>query len=144
MLVSCHPSLPTLWQPPWVYPLLAISSQYGAQQETVGHFSSLSKCPVTVRNCFREGIAKPQWRIHKVAIPGPILFLKGKRQQQKRKVPFFFFFADFLLLSRIPQGMCAVDSAVVAVLRAPNQGRAFNSLGHSEHRGPGGFRDMKH
>lgn len=70
-------------------------------------------------------------------------FKKGKGSSKKGRY-LFFFPPDFILLSRIPQGMCDVDSAVVAVLRALNQGRAFNSLGHSEHRGPGGFRDMKH
>lgn len=70
--------------------------------------------------------------------------LKREKAAAKKEGTFFFFPPDFILLSRIPQGMCDVDSAVVAVLRALNQGRAFNSLGHSEHRGPGGFRDMKH
>lgn len=60
MPVSCCPSLPTRWQPPWVYPLLRTGSERGAQRQTVGHFSSLPKCLITLRNGFREGTSKTE------------------------------------------------------------------------------------
>lgn len=56
-------------------------------------------------------------------------FILKREKAAAKKEGTFFFFADFLLLSRIPQGMCAMDSAVAAVLHAPNQGKGFRQLG---------------
>lgn len=142
MQVSCLPSLPTLWQPPRVYPLLGISSECRAQQETVGHFGRPSKM-LTLRNYFREGISKITMENSQSGNTRSKFILKREKSSSKKGKRTLFLLTSSL--NRTPHGKCAGDAAVAAALCAPNQGKGFRQLlGHSEHRGPGGFRDIKH
>lgn len=134
MPVSCCPSLSTLWQPPWVDPLLGTGPEHGAQQQTMGHFGCLPKRLVTLRNSFREEIWKTvmenSWSDN---TRSEFILKKKKAATEKGKQNPVF--ADFLRSrsprTHVPQTEQQQHKHCASQTRA----KAWQLLGHSEQKG---------